>query len=181
MELLVIGILSLFIFIIGSIVWSSLRNGITPTPTSSKVKHHFIAALPKILKGPILELGAGWGTLAFPLARRYPHNLVIAYESSLMPYLFCKLRHLCNPLPNLTFKRKNFFDENFQEAALVVCYLYPGAMRKLKEKFKQELKKGTLIATHTFAIPGDVPVFTDVVDDLYRTRIYHYIAKFYSE
>lgn len=173
--MLVISILAISLLILGSIVWSSVQTGITPTPTASKVKYHFIRTLPQILSGTILELGSGWGTLAFPLAHRYPDCAVIAYESSLIPYLFCRLRHLWNPLPNLVFKRKNFFDEKFQDAALVVCYLYPGAMKKLKEKFQNELKSDAIIATHTFAIPGWTPVFTDTVADLYHTHIYHYV------
>ena len=38
--------------------------------------------MPEHLVGDILELGAGWGTLAFPLAALFPDNRVLAYELS---------------------------------------------------------------------------------------------------
>ena len=55
-----------------------------------------------------------------------------------------------------------------------VCYLYPGAMRQLKEKFIKELKPGTMIISNTFAIPGWIPQQVWEVNDLYKTKIYRY-------
>lgn len=172
------GLFILFLVLLAavSIVWSTLRNGISPMPTSSKVKRQFIESLPKQITGSIYELGAGWGSLAFPLAERYPLCTVLAYENSLVPYLFCRLRLIWYPLPNLQFVHKNFFQVSLSDASLVACYLFPDAMRKLKDKFRNELPPQALIATHTFAIPGWQPIFTVTVDDLYHTVIYHYSA-----
>lgn len=161
-------------FILGSIVWSSLRYGISPMPTSSKVKECVLNSLPSEIEGNILELGAGWGTIAFPLAKRYPNNAVIAYEISWIPYLFCKARLWIDPTPNLKVIRKDFFQDSFREASLVFCYLYPGAMERLKEKFATELPPKALIVTHTFRIPGWTPIYMKSVNDLYQTCVYHY-------
>lgn len=165
---------TLLLLAAGSIIWQSIKNGISPMPTSSKVKQRFLSSLPQNLNKTIYELGAGWGTLAFPIARLYPQAQVIGYESSLIPYLFCKLRLAYTPVPNLSFRRQNFFNADLSDASLVVCYLYPGAMHKLKLKFQDELSPSATIATHTFTLPGWKPIYQEVVNDLYNTIIYHY-------
>lgn len=147
-------------------------------PTSSKAKKFLISALPKDAPGPIYELGSGWGSLAFPLAKRYPKISVTCYETSLFPYLFSKLRHYFDPLPNLKFIRQDFFQIPLPKESLVICYLYPGAMRRLKIKFEEELSPKALIVSNTFAIPGWRPISTIKVPDLYATNIYLYRSEF---
>ncbi len=60
---------------------------------------------------------------------------------------------------------------------MVVCYLYPGAMRKLKDKFEQELAPGTLVVSNTFSISGWKPINVIDTHDLYNTHIYLYEKK----
>lgn len=168
--------LILFLFAAVSIIWQTLHNGISPMPTLGKVKRRFLQTLPNPGKGTILELGAGWGSLAFPIARKYPNHQVVAYENSFVPYWFCRLRLLCTPLKNLTIIRGNFFNASFSDASLIVCYLYPGAMRRLGEKFQHEVSLDCLIATHTFSLPGLSPIYEERVSDIYHTSIFHYAA-----
>lgn len=174
-ELVVIVILLIFFFwvLISIVVWS-YRNGITPTPTSSKAKKCLMNALPATMQGNIYELGSGWGTLALPLAKRYPNCRVMGFESSPLPFFVSQIRKRLGNVPNLKLYRHNFFEADLRDANLVVCYLYPGAMRKLKEKFQKELKSGTLIVSNTFAIPGWQPEAVHEVGDLYRTKVYVY-------
>lgn len=143
-------------------------------PTSVQAKKSLLDSLPPEIHGVIFELGSGWGTLAFPLARKYPHCQVIAYENSLIPFLFTRCCYLVYPLPNLTFSRMNFFKAPLSDANLVVCYLYPKAMELLKVKFEQELKRGTWMVSNTFAIPGWKPLRVIEINDLYKTKIYVY-------
>lgn len=172
-----ISVICLVLIAVASVLWSTLKNGISPMPTTRRVKIKFIDSLPKQIIGPIYELGAGWGSLAFPLADRYPLCKVIAYENSFVPYVFCRLRLMWYPLPNLTIVRKSFFQVSLSDASLVVCYLFPGAMSQLKGKFQDELSDRTIIATHTFSIPGWQPIYQEDVKDLYHTTIYHYKIK----
>ena len=55
-----------------SVIVYTLRYGISPMPTSPRVRRVLLGLLPEDPGGPVAELGAGWGTLAFPLARRWP-------------------------------------------------------------------------------------------------------------
>jgi hypothetical protein len=154
-------------------IWT-LKNGITPMPTSTKIKHIVLQNLPEHLEGTIVDLGSAWGTLCFPLAKRYPHCQVIGYETSPIPYMVSRLVQLFVKRKNLTFKRKDFFKEPLSKVTLAICYLYPTAMEKLKDKLEKEGR--VFVVSHTFRIPGWTPTKTIQVSDLYHTKIYFYAA-----
>ncbi len=167
-------LLALLIAGVLSIVFSTLRTGISPMPTSRQVRRLLLTLVEPELEGTVLELGAGWGTLAFALADRCPRARIIAFELSPLPFVFCWLRQRLAPRPNLDLRRQDFTRASFSNASLVVCYLYPGAMARLAPKLLAELPPGARILSHTFALRGWKPVRTLVVDDLYRTPIYLY-------
>jgi hypothetical protein len=157
-----------------SIVYWSIRNGISPMPTSPRVAAKLLEALPEKVKGTVFELGSGWGSLAFPLAEKYPLNCIKAYESSPVPYYFSRLRLWIFPHANLQIHRRDFFEAPLGEAALIVCYLYPGAMQRLKDKFERELAPGTHIVSNTFAVPGWTALKTIDTGDIYGSKIFVY-------
>ncbi|WP_225409510.1 class I SAM-dependent methyltransferase [Stigmatella hybrida] len=159
-----------------SIVLFTLRTGISPMPTSGRVRRELLALLPEGLEGTVLELGSGWGTLAFALADACPQAQVVGFELSPLPYAFGRLRQWLAPRRNLRLVRRDFFHASFAEASLVVCYLFPEAMRRLAPKLTQELPRGAFILSHTFALRGWTPRRTAVTADLYRTPVYLYAA-----
>lgn len=172
----IIWILFFVLAVLGlSLVWSTFRYGISPMPTSPKVKNILLKELPETFTGTIYELGSGWGTLAFSLAEKYPQAQVIGYEISLVPYLFARFRNFLNPQKNLFFKRLDFIKCDLSGAQFYVCYLYPGAMAKLSDKLSREAPPGSFLASHTFALPGQKPVRTIAIHDLYHTPIYFYL------
>lgn len=143
-------------------------------PTSRKAKTALLKTIPPNHSGKIIELGSGWGTLLFPLAKEHPLSTVIGYELSPIPYFFSKLRLYLQPFPNIKIYRKDFFQFPFHDASVVICYLFPGAMEKLKNKFENELSAKTLVVSNTFAIPGWIPDKIMRLDDLYQSKIYIY-------
>lgn len=157
-----------------SLILFTLRYGISPMPTSPKVKNRLLQELPQTFAGTIYELGSGWGTLAFPLAEKYPQAQVVGFEISWAPYLFSKFRLLLQPKKNLFFRRENFLKCDLSQASLYICYLYPGAMEQLSKKLAAEAPQGAILAAHTFALPGRKPFQTIIVSDLYNTLIYFY-------
>lgn len=159
---------------LGQLIYYSLVYGITPTPTSSKVKNKIFENLPAEFEGKIIELGSGWGSLAIPLARKYPNCQIVAYEISPLPYFFSKFVAKFLGCKNLLIIRQDFFKVSLGDVALVVCYLYPGAMSRLKEKFEKELPAGAYVLSHTFAVPGWKPLQIEQASDLYHTPIYLY-------
>lgn len=149
-------------------------TGISPVPTNRRVRATLLAALPDRIEGTIFELGSGWGTLAFPLARRYPSCPVEAYELSPAPWVFSRLRGLLTPAPNLTIHRSDFHRASLAHAALVVCYLYPGGMTRLRPKLEAELPAGALVVSNFFAVPGWKPMAVHRADDLEGSQVYVY-------
>ncbi|MBM7662657.1 hypothetical protein JOC85_003467 [Bacillus mesophilus] len=157
-----------------SIVLTSMRNRISPTPTSYRVKKELLKILLDETPTKVVDLGAGWGTLVFPIAKQHPNAKVVAYENSLIPFLFMKLRQLVSPTPNLSIERRNFYHADLSSFDLIVCYLFPRGMKKLKDKFNSELKSNALIYTHTFSIPGWEPLEKWKARDLFRSPIFKY-------
>lgn len=157
-----------------TIVGFSLYYGISPMPTSKKAKHAIFSCLPTKHKKKIYELGSGWGTLAFPLARSLKKSQIYAYEISPIPWIYSKFLQLFERFPNLSIFRKNFFTVSLKDADGVVCYLYPKAMQRLKEKFEKELQAGAFVITNSFAIPGWIPDKVVEVDDFFKSTIYLY-------
>lgn len=165
--------LFLLILILALVVFWTVRNGISPMPSTAKAVKAIASLLPEV-DGTVYELGSGWGRLLFPLCEKYPRQQVIGIESSPIPYLFSKIVFLIFRKPNLTILRKSFFSHSLSDASLIVCYLYPGAMKNLSVKFQKELRPETFVISNTFAVPGWKPLETYVLDDLYHTKIYLY-------
>lgn len=169
-----IGIFFLVLLVAGalSVVYWTLKNGISPMPTSRKVMKALEMMLPGEVHGTIYELGCGWGTTFGVLSRRYPKSKIIALESSWVP--FCVAWLLSRQYPNISVQMEDIFSKDISDAGLVFCYLYPGAMERLKDKFQRELPTGCWVVTHTFAIAGWKAYWEHQVQDLYRTKIYLY-------
>jgi hypothetical protein len=165
--------IALTLAVIGLIGGYTVRTGISPVPTSRPARAVMLAALPERIDGPIAELGAGIGTLALPLARAHPDTEVRAYELSPLPWLVLRLRALAGP-PNLRIERGDFFRTPMHDVRLVVTYLYPGAMARLRPKLEAELPPGALVLSNTFAVPGWTPERSLPVGGALQTRVYLY-------
>lgn len=150
-----------------SIVFYAVRLGITPMPSSGKAVRAIEGLLPKHVEGAVYELGVGWGTLLKSLNR---YENVRAIELSPIPFAAAWLI----AGKNVEVVWEDFFKKDLSDAGLVVCYLYPGAMEKLKEKFERELKEGCWVISNTFAVPGWEPEKVVVLEDWYRTKVYLY-------
>jgi hypothetical protein len=163
------------IFVTLSIVAFSVFNGISPMPSSRKA----LAAVLQLIKetgssGSIVDLGSGWGTLCFAVAYAFPDREVRGYENSPVPYMYCLLINVLLRRKNLRFSCRNFREAPLHENGLVLCFLYPGAMKNLKPKFEQELRHGAVVISNTFAVPLWKPQRVVELNDMYRTKIYLY-------
>lgn len=170
------GIWILIIFsasVLLTIIYTFLY-GISPMPSSGIARKAILKVIPENQKGNIYELGSGWGTLALPIAKQCPKAMVKGFEISPIPWIVSKILQLFCGYPNLNFYRKDFFHVSLDDASIVVCYLYPEAMKQLKNKLEKELKPGSVVISNTFAIPGWTPEHVHTLDDLYHTKIYVY-------
>jgi hypothetical protein len=156
-----------------SVIGSTLRLGISPMPTSPRVRRAMLAMVPPMTQGEVHELGCGWGGLALALARHCPRARVIAWEASLLPWLVSRLR--ARGVANLEVRRGDFLEGDLARAEVLVCYLFTGGMRALAGKLSRERSgEAVCLVTNTFAVHGWPPAETVTVDDLWRTRVYRY-------
>jgi hypothetical protein len=158
----------------------TIRTGISPVPTTPRVAAEIFAACPPESLIPpeagnvVYELGSGWGNLAMALAKRFPERAVVGYELSPLPWLVSRLLLRLRPRPNLALHRADFMAADLGDAALVVCYLYPGAMRRLREKLERELPAGALVVSNAFLVPGWRPTSVRHATDQYESPVYLY-------
>ena len=168
-------VLAIVVFSIATIVWFTLRNGISPMPTGLRVQREVLGLLQALKPdGAIFELGSGWGTLALGIARQCPECRVMGFENSPVPFLVSRILCWIMPSLNLAIERRDFYGVSLASAKIVICYLYPGAMERLRGRFEDELVPGTRVISHTFAVPGWDAENVVEVRDLYRTKIYVY-------
>jgi hypothetical protein len=161
---------------LASVVWSTLHFHIAPMPSSAQARRAILRWIPADSTGEIFELGAGWGTLAIPMARQCPRAHVVAWEGSPVPYLVCRLRMLLRPAPNLTLRFGDFSAVDLSGASGVVTYLWTGGMAQLAPKLARELKPGSWVISSTFAWRGREAADEQTLDDLFRTRLYRYVV-----
>lgn len=124
-------------------------------------------------EGAIIDLGSGWGTLVVKFAQKYPHKQVIGYELSLLPWLFSLLRKKLLGVDNLKIYRHDFFNADLTTAGLLVCYLFPKGMSKLKQKLDAD-DLNINVVSNTFALPSTEAVMKINLKDAFHTPIYFY-------
>lgn len=157
-----------------SIIRHTLVYGISPMPSSHAVRRELFKHLPSLDSGEIFELGSGFGTLAIPLARRYPNLKITGFEISPIPWAIAVIRARILGLKNLHFKRSDFLKADMSPAVLLVSYLYPGGMSKIAERLHGLSDERRYLLSHTFALPGHEPVASSRASDLYKSPIYLY-------
>ncbi|WP_410770407.1 class I SAM-dependent methyltransferase [Fontibacillus sp. BL9] len=174
------SIISALFFVLGisallSIVITSWRNGISPTPTSVPVRHAAMAELRRIGGiTNIVEAGSGWGTLALQAAKINPSWNIVGIENSHIPLAVSRLTARWSSVRNVSFIRGDLYKYPYGKADAVICYLFPGAMKRLDPLFREELTAGTSVISICFALPGWTPDRIVTCRDMYRTKIYIY-------
>lgn len=174
MSFIEITILSLAVLVATSIIWFTLRTGISPMLTWPKARRAMFAQLEQSTQGPFVDLGSGWGTLVIALAKKYPQQQVVGYELSIFPWLVSTLRKHFLGLHNLKIYRQDFRFAQLSEAKVLFCYLFPAGMQAVLTKINHELNQDLLVVSNTFALADNKPVKVIRLTDLYRTPIYVY-------
>jgi len=168
-------LITLFLFAAGSIIIYTIKNGISPMPTSPRIKKIIVKIISDLdFDGKIYELGSGWGTLAFPMAGKKKKSFVYAYENSTIPFISTKLINKIFHYNNLKIRKKDFYNISLKNADIVVCYLHTRGMEKLQLKFNKELRDGTIVISNTFAVPKWKPERIIQTRDIYRSKVYIY-------
>jgi len=162
------------VFITFSLIYSSIKLGISPMPSSQKAYNTMMALVDETGTGPIIDLGSGWGSFVIRIAKSYPHRKVVGYELSFLPWLISILLKKFFRLKNLTLYRENFYNANLPATSVLVCYLYPEAMSRIENTLLLEQAEIDFIISNNFALPSWQPYKVVKLDDFYRSPVYLY-------
>lgn len=141
------------------------KTRVLPVPTLPVVMQKILALakqlVPESSAPTIVELGCGWGGMMAHLRRLFPSSLITGYEVSPLPFLVSWVRGCL--LGHATVLRRDFFKEPLSGYQLIVCYLSPWHMKKLRPKLLAECKPGTIMISNAFPLPDLVPVASEEV------------------
>jgi predicted RNA methylase len=169
------SILIATVFFVGaSIIFSTIKLGISPMPSSKKAYQAIIKLTDETGTGPIYDLGSGWGSLVIRLARKYPDRQIVGYELSVFPWLITKMIKKLLGLSNLVLYREDFLKADLSEASVIICYLFPTAMEEIKSKISHVKGKLGFIISNNFALPSYQPSKVVQLNDFYNSPVYLY-------
>ncbi len=119
-----------------------------------------------------VDLGAGIGSVAVPLAQRFPLLKVEAWERAPLPWLIARWRG--RALANLTVRRQSLWECDLSRFDVVFAFLSPLPMPELGEKARREMRSGALLVSSSFPVPEWQPEQVIEVRDGRATKLYCY-------
>lgn len=145
-------IIIFFTFYVLSLLYSSLYGAPFVPSKKGDVDETLKAIGPK--KNQIfLELGSGDGRVVMEAVKKYA---VFGYGIEISPLLvwYSRLIAKINKIKNIEFKRENIYHTDLSKADIIYIFLMPKMVTKLLGKLEKGTKKGALIVSHGFTIPG---------------------------
>ena len=79
----------------------------------------------------------------------------VGYELSIPVWLLAKVRSFFHPRSSIQYK--NFWKQDYHDADVIFVYLLPKTMQTFKKKIWPQLRKGTRVISHAFAMEGVKP------------------------
>lgn len=99
-----------------------------------------------------VDLGCGLGGPLAHLATTRPELRLVGIEASPLTFLVAWLR--CLPHRRVKVRLGSLWSAQLGDFDVVYAFLSPAPMPRLWEKAKAEMRPGTLLLSHTFAVPG---------------------------
>lgn len=173
-----IELLALVLFFVIFIGWipyaySTTKKGAPFVPLEPEVVEE-VMKLAQVKKGDVFyDLGSGDGRLVIAAALRGAQAFGI--ETDTLRVFYSRLWLKALRLKNAEIIKDDIFKTDLSKATVVSAYLLPETMEKLKEVFKNELKKGTRVVSVAFLIPGLKPVKISPRGTIYGPVYYYKI------
>lgn len=146
----------LLAFFLLLLVYRGALSGQVPLYLSNR---QTVEALAELLaeRGPgrFLDLGAGIGSTAVPLADALPEHHFTGYENAPLTWLAGRLLGLGRP--NLDWRWDDLWQARLGDYDVVYAFLSPAPMAKLWDKVQAEMKPGSLFVSNSFPVPGVTP------------------------
>lgn len=101
------------------------------------------------------ELGSGDGRVVIAAAKLGAQS--IGVEQSWIRVLYSKYQAVKLNLKNAKFYHGDIFKRSYKDADIVYIYLLHKGVKRLEEKLRKELEKGSIIITQTYHFPNWKP------------------------
>ncbi|NMC61755.1 MAG: hypothetical protein GYA55_01160 [SAR324 cluster bacterium] len=142
-------------------------------PTSTQMYDVVLSQIPDDRVLSFLDLGSGFSSMLFFLARERPNVNFLGVEIGPLPFLLSWLRVRISGLKNLQTSYKNFWQVDFSQFDMIYAFLAPGPMPALWEKCKKEMKPESVLFVNSFPVPAPHDMEFHV-DDRRKTILYVY-------
>ena len=163
----------LLAFLLLLLVYRGALSGQVPLYLSNR---QTVAALADLLaeRGPcrFIDLGAGLGSTAVPLADALPEHHFTGYENAPLTWLAGRLLGLGRP--NLDWRWDDLWQARLGDYDVVYAFLSPAPMARLWDKVQAEMKPGSLFVSNSFPVPGATPERIIDVDCVPARPLYCY-------
>jgi hypothetical protein len=105
----------------------------------------------------IYDLGAGDGAILIAAKRAHPGVTAIGIELVPTIWLLGWLRILLSRV-SIQFRLQSALKTDIRDADVIFLYVTPFLMQQLEPKFDRELRKGTVVISHTFRFASHKPI-----------------------
>ncbi|MEI7839196.1 MAG: hypothetical protein WCJ11_01720 [Methylococcaceae bacterium] len=160
------------VVILTLIFWGTVRGDVPLFLSSSEVAEAVAVLLKKENAQTFVDLGAGVGSVAIPIAKQLLAVQVEACERAPLPWVISAFRG--RNLSNFTASRRNFFTADFSKYDVIFAFLSPRVMPAISEKLKGEMRAGTLFISSSFPSPNWQPESILHLNDRRKTVLFCY-------
>lgn len=142
-----------------ALYWSTFRTQVPFYPSGRTTWAAVDMLLPQGRPLRCIDIGSGFGGLVMYLATRHPQHSFTGIELAPLPWL-ASVARASLARSAARFVRGDYHALNFADYDVVFAYLSPAAMPALWQKARSEMKKGALLLSYEFPIPGIEPTLT---------------------
>lgn len=152
-----IGLLAAGVIVLAVTAVLNLWTGVPSLPTGSRVTRAMVSIAGLRGTETVFDLGAGDARILLEAKRRFPGLTARGWEIVPTMWLLGKL-HIFLRRETIDLQWGSFLRADLSSADCIFLYLFPELLRSLEEKFRRELKPGTILVSHTFPFPGRKPL-----------------------
>ncbi len=138
------------LYVISTTIVLPATKGALYVSTSQNRISAVLDAVPISKDQLFVDLGCGDGRVLRMAKKRF-NTKAIGYEINPMAYLRARIQSVGK---GIKIKHLNFLKADLSDADVVFCYLFPDVMKDLAAKLQSELKKGAVVISCNFTLPG---------------------------
>jgi hypothetical protein len=136
-----------------SLYWTTFQTQVPFYPSNPKVWDAVLALLPQDASIRLIDIGSGMGGGMLYMSARQPQSVFVGVEVAPLPWLISTIKALLTR-SRARFIRGDYAYFDLSDYDVVFAYLSPVAMPALWEKAQREMRRGGLLLSYEFPIPG---------------------------